>query len=172
MTEEMILIDNSSIPEQIDIWSNTEQILKKLKAQREQENKIFEPDFKNFWLYCEMPIPVVFKYGNRYFITRDKSKIKDGEKLDKKDEMTFVDSATVPTATRGKKSKDWSAILSKIPIGKSWIPNEKNFGVSTLRKAITELEKAKKAKVGEFTVVQRTTENTTKTYVSHVAVKP
>jgi hypothetical protein len=174
-TDDLEIIDSKDVPKLLGF--DTEQIKEFLERHKKDRDGLDYSilktgefvKFKEFWLLCDSPIPVVFKYKHVFYITRDKTRIKGGEKEMPKEQkeivMEFVDNTEVPKANRGKVSKDWLSILSKIPVGKTWITESK--GISTLRKAIIELEKAKKIKVNEYITVQRTQNGIVKGYVSH-----
>lgn len=127
--------------------------------------------FKEFWLLCECPVPIVFKYKNRYFITRDKSRFGEVNKKMSEKKMEFAEISALPKTNRGKQGKDYLSILEKIPIGKMWIPAKDEVNASTIRKAITELEESKKVKKGEFTATQRTVKDEVQVYVLHNQIK-
>jgi len=125
--------------------------------------------FKEFWNLCENPIPVVFKYKNRYLITRDTNKIKEVKELAKDEQMSFVDVIAIPIKHGGRQSKDWLSIFAKIPVGKAWTPKVK--GVQTIREAINKLVKEKQLVDGEFEVMQRTVGKEVVVYVAHNKLK-
>ena len=119
--------------------------------------------FKEFWDLCDTPIPVVFKYKNAYFITRNKERISEVIKMG--EEMKFVELKTIPAKSVGRESKDWLSILIKIPVGKAWTPKVK--GVQTIREAINKLVKEKNLIEGQYTVLQRTVDKVTTIYVAN-----
>lgn len=152
--------------------NTTALILQNLKHDREiLENSNVSILFKEFWLICDCPIPIVFKYKGRYYITRDTSRFREVKNGMSEKKMAFADITALPKTNRGKQGKDYLAVLQKIPVGKMWIPEKDEVNASTIRKAIKELEEAKKVKKGEFEATQRTIDDVVKVYVLHNEVK-
>lgn len=68
-------------------YYNIKEIQSKLKQLEQKKREIEKTSmeiklsyaFKDFWLLCDSPIPVTFKYHNILYITHDKTKIKGGE---------------------------------------------------------------------------------------------
>lgn len=167
----MNIVDKSELPK--DYWieqqERIEATLKRIRQANIQKLLGIEPQvfFKEFWLLCEQPKPILFKYGNRYLITRDKTRIKGGEMNMAKGEskMVFADVSSLPAKKGGKMGEDWFKIFSQIPVGKMWIPE--GVKTPTLREALKAMIEAKKVKEDEFEITQRTIDGKVKVYVIH-----
>jgi hypothetical protein len=161
----------TEIPEPLmnyeDLYSNIKNLLasnKVLEQLKKNINKLkLEFIFRDFWNLCDTPIPVIFKYKDVYFITRNKERISEVIKMD--EEMKFVELKTIPAKSVGRGSKDWYSILIKIPVSKAWIPKVK--GVQTIREAIDKLVKEKKLIDGQYSVLQRTVDKVVTVYVAN-----
>lgn len=150
---------------------NTEQI-NRILMNSHTKNSIEKLMFKEFWEYYDCPIPIMFIKNGKYYITRNKQVIGVIEKMVNEQKMSFADISTLPKSYRGKKSRDWLLILAKIPEGKMWVPEKDEVNVSTLRKAIVELEENKKIATGQYTVTQRSEgKDNVKSYVLHNKLK-
>lgn len=159
MNEDINFVD---IPESLTIYENLYKNLNR-KVHLNIRPDIIDLMFKEFWNLCDTPIPVIFKYKNAYFITRNKERVSEVIKMS--EEMKFVELKTIPVKGAGRGSKDWFSILVKIPVGKAWTPKIK--GVQTIREAINKLVKEKKLIEGQYSVCQRTVDKVTTTYVSN-----
>lgn len=161
----MNIKDISELPK---LMNPSEEFLKTYNPQSDSKEILIR--FKEFWGICECPKPIIFIRNGVVFISRDKSRFR-GEKLTMSEEMQFEEIKTLPKPNRGKEAKDYLETLQKIPVGKMWIVDLKKYNISTLRKAIQDLETEGKIKKGEYTATQRTVDKKVKAYVLHNAIK-
>lgn len=98
-----------------------------------------------------------------------------GEKeMSEKPKMVFVDLTAIPSKTgRGRKGKDWLALLEQIPENKAWQISENNkedIKLSSLKMAITKINK--EAGKTLYNAWQRTIEDTKFLFVCRVKETP
>lgn len=108
-----------------------------------------EIKFKEFWNNIEdNGVPTILKYGRRYIIIRGKI-----EMTDKK--MVFVELSELPKTNKGKTGNNWLDLFAKIPVGKMWVVDSKEYNSSTIRQGLKQLIAEKKVKEKEYSVTQR-----------------
>lgn len=106
-------------------------------------------------------------YNKMGYFVKDRITIKcmGGDKMSKeKSKLVFLETKTIPRATKGKVGRNWKELFATIPEGKSAIIPEDLGTGATIRSAVKNVNEELGTET--YTAIQRTVDEVTVIYVS------